>query len=425
MHGSSLTYAWLSDGTKVLARTDDGSGNGVQKRYLGSFVYTSIGGSSTEPPVEIESIAWDEGRIFFNFSEVVDSMGVVDTPVGEEAVIDSLIVVDTAAVAGWFRDCWYAADHLGNVRAVIDINPELVLPEILEQNDYLPYGTRIQNSAFATATDNRWRYAGKEEQRFAFGSAAGSLNLSLLDFGARMYDPFVARWTAVDPLASSSLSFTPFVYCGNNSVNNIDPHGMDWYEDEQQNFFWRESHDSQYTDENGKIWNNIGEELLFFTGKALHYFTQIESSDGDLALQVQSFSAVSGRGDDGFFDLSRDHQGDINYGPIPEGRYYISPREVQHFKDLSLAQKMGSIIGKGPFPKGRVAWGDDRVWIKPERVIVQDPTGNGFVSRGGFSIHGGLTPGSAGCIDLHKNAPLFFNKLKQSRSNQIILYVRY
>lgn len=110
MHGSdnhtddsSLTYAWLSDGTKVSAVADDGNGNGVQKRYLGSFVYTSTGGSSAEP---------------------------------------------------------------------------LVLPEILEQNDYLPYGTRIQNPAFATETDNRWRYAGKEEQRFGFSSVTGSLNLS-------------------------------------------------------------------------------------------------------------------------------------------------------------------------------------------------------------------------------------------------------
>ena len=50
MHGSSLTYAWLSDGTKVSARADDGSGHGVVKRYLGSFVYTTSGGSSTEDP---------------------------------------------------------------------------------------------------------------------------------------------------------------------------------------------------------------------------------------------------------------------------------------------------------------------------------------------------------------------------------------
>jgi RHS repeat-associated protein len=47
--------------------------------------------------------------------------------------------------------------------------------------------------------NNRWRYAGKETQRF------GSLDLSLLDFGARMYDPFIARWTAADPMAKGGL----------------------------------------------------------------------------------------------------------------------------------------------------------------------------------------------------------------------------
>lgn len=96
MHGSdnntddsSLTYAWLSDGTKVSAVADDGNGNGVQKRYLGSFVYTSTGGSSTEPPMEVESIAWDEGRILMNLPmAAVDSAGFI---IGEEAVIDSLM----------------------------------------------------------------------------------------------------------------------------------------------------------------------------------------------------------------------------------------------------------------------------------------------------------------------------------------------
>ena len=96
MHGSdnhtddsSLTYAWLSDGTKVSAVADDGNGNGVQKRYLGSFVYTSTGGSSVEPPMEVESIAWDEGRILMNLPmAAVDSAGFI---IGEEAVIDSLM----------------------------------------------------------------------------------------------------------------------------------------------------------------------------------------------------------------------------------------------------------------------------------------------------------------------------------------------
>ena len=158
MHGSSLTYAWLSDGTKVSARADDGSGNGLQKRYVGSFVYTSNGGHSTDSPTEVESIAWDEGRIFFEVPMIADSLAIPD---GIEVAVDSV-----AADSTWvnlYRDCWFAGDHLGNVRTVVDITQDLAAPQILEQSDYLPFGTKIQNTAHASWTSNRWRYAAKEE----------------------------------------------------------------------------------------------------------------------------------------------------------------------------------------------------------------------------------------------------------------------
>ena len=218
MHGSSLKYAWLSEGTKVSARANDGSGDGVQKRYLGSFVYTSSGGHSTDTPTEVESIAWDEGRILMNPPAAMDTVTVIETPEGGEIIVDT-VAVDSIAVVSLYRDCWFAGDHLGNVRSVIDISPDLATPEILEQNDYLPFGTRIQNPAFVTSPDNRWRYAGKEEQRFGF------LDLSLLDFGARMYDPFTARWTAVDPMAKQYVGYSPFIYCVGNPTGTIDPNG--------------------------------------------------------------------------------------------------------------------------------------------------------------------------------------------------------
>ena len=45
----------------------------------------------------------------------------------------------------------------------------------------------------ATLTDpsNRWRYSGKEEQ------GAIDSSLLLIDYGARMYDPVIARWMSV------------------------------------------------------------------------------------------------------------------------------------------------------------------------------------------------------------------------------------
>ena len=67
----------------------------------------------------------------------------------------------------------------------------------METSDYLPFGTRWSRTGgnlTATLTDpsNRWRYSGKEEQAAALNPA-----LPLLDYGARMYDPVIARWMSV------------------------------------------------------------------------------------------------------------------------------------------------------------------------------------------------------------------------------------
>ena len=193
----SLTYAWLSDGTPVSATL--GEGNLPGRLYNGSFVFVT---DSTRIDIA-ESVAWDEGRIFF-----------LDT--------------DTT-------DCWYAGDHLGNVRSVIDISKGQAVPQVLEQSDYLPYGTRINNTAFASMSgENRWRYAAKEEQRLSclvtdpFAPDGGynrSLDLGLLNFGARMYDPFTARWTALDPLAREYSNCSPFGFCVGNPENSFDVAG--------------------------------------------------------------------------------------------------------------------------------------------------------------------------------------------------------
>ena len=203
----AFSYTWLSDGTKVSARADDGTGNGVQKRYFGSFVYTSNAGFSTDNPTEPESIAWDEGRIFFN-------LGYVDVVEDEP--------IDTAGVdvlSSWYRDCLFATDHLGNVRTVIDITTDMVSPSIMEQNNYLPFGTLLPRTDPVYDFGNRWRYAAKEEQRF------GPADLGLLDFGARMYDPFTARWPSPDPMAAKYPGHSPFNYCEGSPINRIDPQG--------------------------------------------------------------------------------------------------------------------------------------------------------------------------------------------------------
>ena len=111
-------------------------------------------------------------------------------------------------------------DHVGNVRTVVNITPGQSAPQVVERNDYLPFGTRM-NAGTAVLATNRFRLGGKESQTF------GSLDLGKVDFGARMYDPFVAGWTTADPMAAKYGSMSPYSYCGGNPVGIFDNGGLD------------------------------------------------------------------------------------------------------------------------------------------------------------------------------------------------------
>lgn len=84
-----------------------------------------------------------------------------------------------------------------------------------------------------------------------------------------------------------------------------------------------------------------------------------------------------------------------NKGPIPEGNYDVrkdNHQEIGYWDTfLGLPGLLG--VNAGKWPKAQFAWGTDRIWLKPD----QNTNTHG---RKNFSIHGGITPGSAGCIDL-------------------------
>ena len=229
--GTTLAeYEYLADGTKLRAL--DGGGNGYQ--YRGSLIYTQTAGQSDSPVITLDCALTSAGRI----ARETSAAGTVS-----------------------YRPLIHLRDHLGSVRAVIDGDTGTVV----KTSDYYPFGKRIQvtapvsepvggsqhasepavapvapaTSVASTSSPNRWHFSGKESQSFLYA------NIPLLDFGARMYNPTIARWTTSDPMSEKYYGISPYVYCLGNPISIIDPNGMDiWTMDEKGNVVWvKESDD--------------------------------------------------------------------------------------------------------------------------------------------------------------------------------------
>ncbi|WP_166919756.1 DUF6443 domain-containing protein [Flavobacterium poyangense] len=111
-------------------------------------------------------------------------------------------------------------DHLGNIRVSYAKNPISNVLEIIEEDNYYPFGLKHKGyniAATSTNSASKYKYNGKELQ--------DELGLAMYDYGARNYDQTIGRWMNIDPLAEISRRYSPYVYALNNPVNFIDPDG--------------------------------------------------------------------------------------------------------------------------------------------------------------------------------------------------------
>ena len=134
---------------------------------------------------------------------------------------------------------------------------------------------------------------------------------------------------------------------------------------------------------------------------SLHFDGHIFRAQG--AKKLIHFSAVSGRSENGKFDYSPDRQKVPDVGPIPAGEYWIQPSELQKNAWYRL---------RNP----RAGWGDFWITIHPF-------PGTETHQRGGFFIHGGATPGSAGCIDLTANMRRFVEALANELADRAECFI--
>lgn len=141
---------------------------------------------------------------------------------------------------GGYNYVYQYKDHLGNVRLTYsDSNGNGTIEsdsEIIEENNFYPFGLQHKGynnivSANANSVAKNFKYNGKELEE--------SLELHLYEYGARMYNPAIARFTSIDPLTEDYISQSVYVYAANNPIFFQEKNG--------------ESPDTIYVSESGEV----------------------------------------------------------------------------------------------------------------------------------------------------------------------------
>lgn len=114
-----------------------------------------------------------------------------------------------------YRYQYDLTDHLGNVRVTFDKDPNTGIARRIQEDNYYAFGKRV--SVAPVSLDNKYLYNGKDIQE----------ELGEYDYGARFYNPEIARWNVQDPHAESYANLSPYNYVGNDPINFTDPTGMD------------------------------------------------------------------------------------------------------------------------------------------------------------------------------------------------------
>jgi RHS repeat-associated protein len=233
---------YYAGATKIRMETYDAAGTTLVKAYdyLSGMVYLTTPLSSGEGPgvrSELDFIASSEGRAILT-KKVLNLTA--DPTTG---------LALSEAEGDKFRFEYSLKDHLGNLRVSCRCGEPIrdaqgmIIPEgqpgagieplavVQEQHYSLSREVRFGNAwglAFtstSSVTSNRFTYNGKE--------LVSDLDLGWNDYGFRMYDASVGRWSAVDVLADKMRKWSTYNYAFNNPLRFIDPDGMESKEFDQ------------------------------------------------------------------------------------------------------------------------------------------------------------------------------------------------
>jgi YD repeat-containing protein len=171
---------------------------------------------------------------------------------------------------------FYLKDHLGSIRAVVDVRNDVV-----NAQDFDMWGYTLQNRSYSPY--NRYKFTGKERDK--------DYENNYDYFGARYYDSRIGRWGGVEPLLDKFVGFTPYGYSLNNPQRLADEDGK--RPRDGQNFVTSPQEIKNTLVEIGERISS-GYEKLFsddYSGAAEQFISNVEYSPNVLSLIPSDISS--------------------------------------------------------------------------------------------------------------------------------------
>lgn len=187
----NIQYVYDASGVKQEKKVVESGKPDVYTKYAGSFIYEKIGTTGADV---LKFFSQPEGYVANN--------------------------------SGIFSYIYQYKDHLGNVRLSYgdnDNNGTVNSAEIIEENNYYPFGLKHKGYNYATvygkgnAQAEKYKYNGKELQ--------DELGLNLYDLGARNYDATLGKFMNIDPKAEQYSFQSTYAFANNNPILFVDING--------------------------------------------------------------------------------------------------------------------------------------------------------------------------------------------------------
>jgi RHS repeat-associated protein len=251
---------------------------------------------------------------------------------------------------------FYHPDHLGSTSYITDITGA-----VYQHMEYMPFGETFVEE---TSKDGK--------QPYLFNGKELDSETGLYYYGARYYNPKIAMWLGVDPMAETTPNWSPYRFSYHNPIKWIDPDGNKEYENEfvgpinksDWHLSDRENNTSTWKNANKyNLGNNSGNEEYTSISQRSDFYNWFQNETKSLGYETQWAGAASKVAD------AIDNLAKIANGV---GLDEISDFANKGNKEIfdNVFPKLATLQRNGPI-KGQEAQSWDAKTLAQEQTLVQ------------------------------------------------------